>query len=153
MSSTSKIVAPAMTNDIEAIGIDEVDRRLAETCDNEEIMNIITEWDGTKRQLNAERQRVSELEDQLSSLSKPNESLINRILLCNCQGRQMNNRRIYFFSVWWIKQLTHITSTFSSRQSWATESCSTKRGIGLGWNEVDARWIGHTRRIRVKYTF
>lgn len=53
------------------MGIDEVDRRLAaETCDNDEIMNIITEMDGTKRQLNAERQRVSELEDQLSSLSK-----------------------------------------------------------------------------------
>ena len=86
MSSTSKIVAPATTNDVEAIGIDEVDRRLAETCDNEEIMNIITELDGTKRQLNAERQRVSELEDQLSSLSKPNESLINRILLCNFRG-------------------------------------------------------------------
>lgn len=58
-----------MANDIQATGIDEVDRRLAESCDNEEIMNLITEWDGTKRQLNAERQRVSELEDQLSSLS------------------------------------------------------------------------------------
>lgn len=59
----------ATTDDIQLAGIDEVDRRLAETCDNEEIMNIITEMDGTKRQLNAERQRVSELEDQLSSLS------------------------------------------------------------------------------------
>lgn len=57
-------------NDIQAMGIDEVDRTLAETCDNEEIMTIITDLDGTKRQLNAERQRVSELEDQLSSLSK-----------------------------------------------------------------------------------
>lgn len=57
-------------NESQFIGIDEVDRRLAETCDNEEIENIITELDGTKRQLNAERQRVSELEDQLSSLSK-----------------------------------------------------------------------------------
>lgn len=56
-------------NDIQGIGIDEVDR-LAETCDNEEIMTIITEFDVTKRQLNTERQRVSELEDQLSSLSK-----------------------------------------------------------------------------------
>lgn len=61
----------AIGNDHDAMGIDEVDRRLAaETCDNDEIMNIITELDGTKRQLNAERQRVSELEDQLSSLSK-----------------------------------------------------------------------------------
>lgn len=33
-------------------------------------MNIITELDGTKRQLTVERQRVTELEDQLSSLSK-----------------------------------------------------------------------------------
>lgn len=78
MSRTSKIEAvvaeASTTNDIQALGIDEVDRRLAETCDNEEIMNIITEMDGTKRQLNAERQRVSELEDQLSSLSKSNET-------------------------------------------------------------------------------
>lgn len=79
MSRTSKIEAvvaqAATTNDIQELGIDEVDRRLAETCDNEEIMNIITEMDGTKRQLNAERQRVSELEDQLSSLSKSNENI------------------------------------------------------------------------------
>lgn len=72
-----------MTHDIEQpLGYDEVDqdRRLAETCDNEEIMNIITDLDGTKRQLNAERQRVSELEDQLSSLSKLNDSLMNRFV-------------------------------------------------------------------------
>lgn len=56
------------------MGVDEVDRSLVETCDNEEIMNIITEMDGTKRQLVAERQRVSELEDQLSSLSKSIDS-------------------------------------------------------------------------------
>lgn len=55
----------------QSIGYDEVDR-IAETCDNEEILTIITELDGTKRQLTAERQRVSELEDQLSSLSKSN---------------------------------------------------------------------------------
>ncbi|XP_055297106.1 cerebellar degeneration-related protein 2 isoform X2 [Sitodiplosis mosellana] len=82
MSSTSQIdvvVAHAMTSDSQAMGIDEVDRRLAETCDNEEIMNIITELDGTKRQLNAERQRVSELEDQLSSLIQDNRELQNRV--------------------------------------------------------------------------
>lgn len=52
------------------IGFDEVDHRFTEHCDNDEIINIITEFDGTKRQLTAERQRVTELEDQLSSLSK-----------------------------------------------------------------------------------
>lgn len=76
--TTTTTTTTTIGNDHEAMGIDEVDRRLAaETCDNDEIMNIITELDGTKRQLNAERQRVSELEDQLSSLSKfcgyPNE--------------------------------------------------------------------------------
>lgn len=72
MSNASRIesVAAIYANDIQTAGVDEVDRRLAETCDNEEIMNIITELDGTKRQLNVERLRVSELEDQLSSLSK-----------------------------------------------------------------------------------
>lgn len=59
---------PAQNNIQQSIGYDEVDR-LAVTCDNEEIVTIITELDGTKRQLAAERQRVSELEDQLSSLS------------------------------------------------------------------------------------
>lgn len=63
-------ISITMNNSEASMGIDEVDQRLADTCDNEEIMNIITELDGTKRQLNAERQRVSELEDQLSSLSK-----------------------------------------------------------------------------------
>lgn len=59
------------TNDSEPMtGIDEVDRQLAATCDSEELENILTELDGTKRQLNSERQRVSELEDQLSSLGK-----------------------------------------------------------------------------------
>lgn len=66
----SSIYSQTPNDERQFIGIDEVDRRLAETCDNEEIENIITELDGTKRQLNAERQRVSELEDQLSSLSK-----------------------------------------------------------------------------------
>lgn len=56
--------------DEQTIGIDEVDRRFTEHCDNEEIIHMITELDGTKRQLGAERQRVTELEDQLSSLSK-----------------------------------------------------------------------------------
>lgn len=51
-------------------GIDEVDRDLVVNCDNEEILNIMAELDASRRQLNNERQRVSELEDQLSSLSK-----------------------------------------------------------------------------------
>lgn len=59
---------PAQNNIQQSIGYDEVDR-LAVTCDSEEIVTIITELDGTKRHLAAERQRVSELEDQLSSLS------------------------------------------------------------------------------------
>lgn len=42
----------------------------AENCDNEYILNVMTELDGTKRQLACERQRIMELEDQLSSLSK-----------------------------------------------------------------------------------
>lgn len=62
-------MAHASKNNAQTIGVDEVDRRLVESCDSEEIMHIITELEGTKRQLNAERQRVSELEDQLSSLS------------------------------------------------------------------------------------
>lgn len=66
-SSTAPI--PAQNYIQQSIGYDEVDR-LGVTCDNEEIETIITELDGTKRQLAAERQRVSELEDQLSSLSK-----------------------------------------------------------------------------------
>lgn len=53
-----------------AASIDEVDRKFAETCDNEDILNIITELNDTKRQLRDERQRGTELEDQLSSLSK-----------------------------------------------------------------------------------
>lgn len=73
----------AGTQDIQPGGVDEVDRRLAETCDNEEIMNIITELDGTKRQLNVERQRVSELEDQLSSLSKTNNRSSNHPIYFN----------------------------------------------------------------------
>lgn len=59
-----------LNGDNQTSGIDEVDRTFVENCDNEEILNIITELDGTKRQLTAERQRISELEDQLSSLSK-----------------------------------------------------------------------------------
>lgn len=51
-------------------GIDEVDRDLVANCDNEEILNIMAELEASRRQLNNERQRVSELEDQLSSLSK-----------------------------------------------------------------------------------
>lgn len=69
-SQNETITIYTTVNDIQVSGMDEVDRRLAETCDNEEIMTIITEFDVTQRQLNAERQRVSELEDQLSSLSK-----------------------------------------------------------------------------------
>lgn len=65
---SSSAPIPAQNNIQQSIGYDEVDR-LAVTCDNEEIVTIITELDGTKRQLAAERQRVSELEDQLSSLS------------------------------------------------------------------------------------
>lgn len=75
--------------------MDEVDRRLAETCDNEEIMTIITEFDVTQRQLNAERQRVSELEDQLSSLSKSffsdETTKISRYYFCS------NKKIIYIF--------------------------------------------------------
>lgn len=51
-------------------GVDEVDQDLVTNCDNEEILNIMSELEANKRQLNNERQRVSELEDQLSSLSK-----------------------------------------------------------------------------------
>lgn len=79
MSNTSQI-APVMghasTSDVQMIGVDEVDRRLAETCDNDEIINIITELEAAKRQLNAERLRVAELEDQLSSLSMSTEILL-----------------------------------------------------------------------------
>lgn len=59
-------------NDSQAMGVDEVDQRqqAADTCDSEELETILTELDGTKRQLNSERLRVSELEDQLSSLSE-----------------------------------------------------------------------------------
>lgn len=66
--SQTASIRPQLVNS-QSIGYDEVDR-IVETCDNEEILTIITELDGTKRQLTAERQRVSELEDQLSSLSK-----------------------------------------------------------------------------------
>lgn len=61
--------AVSCTND-QQTDIDEVDNRLSEHCDSDEIIGLITELDGTKRQLAAERQRVTELEDQLSSLSK-----------------------------------------------------------------------------------
>lgn len=61
--------AVSCTND-QQIDIDEVDNRLSEHCDSDEIIGLITELEGTKRQLAAERQRLSELEDQLSSLSK-----------------------------------------------------------------------------------
>lgn len=57
-------------NDSRPMGIDEVDHQLAHPCDSEEFENILAELEGTKRQLNSERLRVSELEDQLSSLSK-----------------------------------------------------------------------------------
>lgn len=39
-------------------------------CDNEYIVHVMTELDGTKRQLVCEQHRVSELEEQLSALSK-----------------------------------------------------------------------------------
>lgn len=70
---TTVLHQPIFTTTIcgeQTMGIDEVDRRFAEHCDNEEIINIITDLDGTKRQLVVERQRVTELEDQLSSLSE-----------------------------------------------------------------------------------
>ncbi|XP_031622778.1 cerebellar degeneration-related protein 2 isoform X2 [Contarinia nasturtii] len=79
--NTETIVAHVSTNNVQPsqpLGVDEVDR-LAETCDSAEILDMITELDGTKRQLNAERQRVSELEDQLSSLIQDNRDLQNRV--------------------------------------------------------------------------
>lgn len=69
-SQNEKMAIHSTVNYVESMGVDEVDQRLADTCDNEEIITIITELDGTKRLLISERQRVSELEDQLSSLSK-----------------------------------------------------------------------------------
>lgn len=75
MSNAVKIetVATHVTSDVQSIGVDEVD--------HSEIINIITELEGTKRQLNVERQRVSELEDQLSSLSK-SKNQSTKYLLC-----------------------------------------------------------------------
>lgn len=71
-STVASIYQPISFSRSASYGIDEVDRRLNEPCDNEEILTIINELDATKRQLIAEQQRVSELEDQLSSLSKLN---------------------------------------------------------------------------------
>lgn len=42
----------------------------SEHFDNEYMLHVVTELDGTKRQLNCEQHRVSELEEQLSALSK-----------------------------------------------------------------------------------
>lgn len=48
MSHIGTVVTQATTHDIQRLGVDGVDRKIAETCDNEEIMNIISELDGTK---------------------------------------------------------------------------------------------------------
>lgn len=94
-SQNETVTIYTTVQDIQVSGMDEVDRRLAETCDNEEIMTIITEFDVTQRQLNAERQRVSELEDQLSSLSKSffsdETTKIARYYFCS------NTKIIYIF--------------------------------------------------------
>lgn len=68
LQSPTAHVTRAAFNDSQPMGVDEVDHHL--TADSEEIENILMEWDGTKRQLNAERQRCTELEDQLSSLGE-----------------------------------------------------------------------------------
>lgn len=90
-------------NDSEPMmGIDEVDRQLAATCDSEELENILTELDGTKRQLNSERQRVSELEDQLSSLGNTNGFIQRRVrpctFLCVLRSFLLNMPLIFYSS-------------------------------------------------------
>lgn len=42
----------------------------AENSDNEYILHVMTELDGTKRQLAFEQHHISELEEQLSALSE-----------------------------------------------------------------------------------
>lgn len=54
-----------------------------EHCDSEDLMRIVTDHEATKRQLINERQRVSELEDQLSSLIQENQMLASRFVQSN----------------------------------------------------------------------
>lgn len=72
-----------------------------EHCDNEYILGVMTDLDITKRRFADEQQRVSELEEQLSALSK---EPIRAMSLCIR-----------------VSLLTFIINNFSSRKSIATK--------------------------------
>lgn len=104
----------------------------ADQYHSSDMTNLVTDLEATKRQLSCERQIVSDLEDQLSSLSMFN-------LFFN----------IFFFTNVWKKCINKFLSVssffFSPRKPSATKSHCENR-YWFRRNEIDARWIFNSRR-------